>query len=80
MLLLDLRQRCGDGLVVAHVEYQTAALNAIALQGFGDAFGAGGGGGGTHHHGALTTQLEGDGLTDTTAGAGDQSNLTLQTH
>src|SRR5690606_11546905 len=80
MLLLDLCQGGGDRLVAGHVEHQRATLNAMAFQGFGNALGARDGGGGAHHHGALTTQLEGDGLADATTGARDQGYLTLQTH
>ncbi|MCY1429041.1 hypothetical protein D9M71_449450 [compost metagenome] len=79
-MLLDVLQGLSHGLVIGHVQHQAGALEAVGLEEFGDALGTGGTGGGTDDDGALTTQLQGDGLTDAAGGAGDQGHLTLQTH
>ncbi|MNO82347.1 hypothetical protein D3C76_736200 [compost metagenome] len=79
-MLLDARQDSRHGLVAGDIEFQTGALNAVFLQGGGNALGTRGGGRGADNDGALTTQFQGDGLADTAARTGDQCNFTLQTH
>jgi hypothetical protein len=79
-VLLDVLKRRGNRFVAADIQHQTSAFDAMLFQVFGDALGTRRRCRRTDHNGALTPQLQGDGLTNAAARAGYQGNLTLQAH
>src|SRR3990167_1684479 len=79
-VLLNMFQSRGNRLAVTHIQDQASALNAIRLEGLGNALGTGRRSRRTYYHRALAPQLKRNGLTNTTACASNQRDLTLQAH